>query len=163
MKALHKHSSATRMEISLHPDSGGVRDAICLRMSYHLHTHVGVRRRSSLDQYLVYHLIRADRHVGKREFYRKSAHILANCYVMPVHVLRVPTWGQYRAASVGKIDHLGGASTQTMKPDGAAARYVEISCLVVNTLARGFAMKVYAVPVKSSSNVAATVAKWNNQ
>ena len=163
MKALHKHSSATRMEISLHPDSGGVQDAICLRMSYHLHTHVGARRKSSLDQYLVYHLTRVVRHVENREFFPKSAPILANCYVMLVHVLSVNTWGQYRVASAGKIDHLEDALTQTMKLDGAAARYVGISCLVASILARNRAMKVFAVPVKSSSIAAATVAKWNNQ
>ena len=162
MKALHKHSSATRMGISLHPDSGGVRGAICLRMFYHLHTHVGARRKSSLDQYLVYHLTRAVRHVENHGFYRKSVPILANCYVMPVHVLRVHTWGQYRAASAGKIDHLEDALTQTMTLDGAAARYVGISCLVANILARRCAMKVYAVLAKYSSIVAATVAKWNN-
>ena len=163
MKALHKHSSATRMGISLHPDSGGVRGAICLRMFYHLHIHVGARRKSSLDQYLVYHLTHAVRRVENREFYRKSVPILANCYVMPVHVLRVHTWGQFRAASAEKIDHLEDALTQTMILDGAAARYVGILCLVANTLARRCAMKVYAVPAKYSLIVVATVAKWNNR
>ena len=162
MKALHKHSSATRMGISLHPDSGDVQVAICLRLFYHLHTHVGAKRKSSLDQYLVYHLTPAVRHVENREFYRKSAPTLANCYVMPVHVLRVHAWGQYKAASAGKINHLENALTQTMTLGGAAARYVGISCLVANILARRCAMKVYAVPAKYSSTVAATVANWNN-
>ena len=163
MKGLHKHSSARRTEISLRPDSGDVPGAICLRMSYHLHTHVGVRRKSSLDQYLDYHLTRVVRHVENREFYRKSAPILANCYVMPVHVLRVHTWGQYRVASAGKIVHLEDALTQTTILDGAAARYVGISCLVASILARNRAMKVFVVPVRSSLIAAATVAKWNNQ
>ena len=163
MKALHNHSSASRTEISLHPDSGGARGAICLRMSYHLHTRVGVRRKPSLDQYLVYHPTHAVRHVENHEVYRKSAPIPANCYVMPVPVLRVHTWGQYRVASAGKIDHLGGALTQIMTPDGAAAKYVGISCLVANILARNRAMKVFAAPVKSRSIAAATVVKWNSQ
>ena len=163
MKALHKHSSATRMGIFLHPDSGGVLGAICLRTFYHLHIHVGVRRRSSLDQYLVYLLTRVVRHVGNREIYRKNAPILANCYVMPVHVHHVHTWGQYRAASAGKIDHLEDALKQIMTLDGAAARYVEISCLVANILARRCAMKVYVVPAKYSSIVAVIVANWNKR
>ena len=148
-----------RMGISLHQDSGGVRGAICLRMFYPLRTHVGARRKLILDQYLVYHLTHVVKHVEKREFYQKSAPILANCYVMPVHVLRVHTRGQYRAASAGKIDHLEDALTRIMTLDGAVARYVGISCPVANMLARSCAMKVYAVPAKYSSIVAATVVK----
>ncbi|KAK0516792.1 hypothetical protein JMJ35_001395 [Cladonia borealis] len=143
--------------------SGGVRGAICLRMFYHLRTHVGARRKSILDQYLVYHLTHVVKHVENREFYQKSAPILANSYVMPGHVLRVHTWGQYRAASAVKIDHLEDALTQTMIPDGAVARYAGISCLVANILARSCAMKVYAVPAKYSSIVAATVVEWNKR
>ncbi|KAL2050341.1 hypothetical protein ABVK25_009449 [Lepraria finkii] len=126
MKGLHKHSSGTRTGI-FHPlDSGDVRVAICPRMFYPLITLVGVRKKPNLGQSLVFHLTHADRPAVNIESYRRNAPILANFYVMLVHVLRVRIWGLLRAAFAARLQHPGDALIRTTIMGGVVARYVEI-------------------------------------
>lgn len=107
-------------------DSGDVRVAICPRMFYPLITLVGVRKKPNLGQSLVFHLIHADRPAVNIESYRRNAPILANFYVMLVHVLRVRIWVLLRAAFAARLQHPGDALIRTTIRGGVVARYVEI-------------------------------------
>jgi hypothetical protein len=92
MKALHRHSNGMKTGVCHPLDSGDVRVAICPRIVYPLITLVGVRKKRTPDQFLVYRHTHAAKLAENIEFYRRNALILANCCVMLVHVLRVRTW-----------------------------------------------------------------------
>ncbi|KAF6227413.1 hypothetical protein HO133_008857 [Letharia lupina] len=90
-EAQPKLSGVTRMETFLLQDNGDALDATCLRMFCPLVTHVGARRKRTLNPFLGYRLTRVDKLVAITEFYRRNALIPASYCVMPVHVLLVHT------------------------------------------------------------------------
>ncbi|KAL9076783.1 MAG: hypothetical protein Q9161_000768 [Pseudevernia consocians] len=158
-RAQPKLSGVTRTETFLLQDNGDVQDAICLRTFYPPLTRVGARRKSTLNQFLEYPLIRVDKLVVTTEFYQRNALIPASYYVMPVHALLAHTWALIKVAFAARSRPRGDVLTRTTTQAGVVGRYVGIPYHAESIPARNYAMRVCAALVKFPWTAVATVVK----
>ena len=93
MKVLLLRNNKFQKERLYPLNSGGVQAATYQRMFYHLITHVGVRKRSTPDQYPGYHHTLVDKAVVDLENFQRLVRILVNLHVMLDLVRHVRTWG----------------------------------------------------------------------
>ncbi|OKL62598.1 hypothetical protein UA08_02380 [Talaromyces atroroseus] len=137
-------------------DSGAVLDAICHRIFFQQHTHVGVKRRLTLVLYLEYLPTRADK---LALVLARAAPILAIQPATQVLVYPVPLWDPHRTVFAERTQQQRGVSTLITHMAGAAGKYAVIYCLVGSTLVPFHVMKGSAVHAKRKSMLVVTVGK----
>ncbi|MCJ1469018.1 FKBP12-associated protein [Pseudocyphellaria aurata] len=148
MKVQPKPNNEIPKGTFLHLVNGDAQDVIYQKKLFQPRITAGVRRKPTHERYLGYHLIRVARRAANLGWCRKNVLIHANYCVTRDHALHAHILVLSRAASVAKGRRQEDALTLIMIRDGAAERFVGISCLAGNIPVKSPVMKVCAVLAK---------------